>query len=302
MAVVHSRFDEPGTVVIDEARCRQCGACAKVCPTEVLRFADGRVSVHPESTFQCIACGQCMMVCPDGSVTVRGRGLTPDDLVALPPREERADAESLAALMTARRSVRRFTAQEVAPELLQRVIAMASSAPMGIPPWDVGCVVVEGREKVRELAFDVARGYEGLLKLMNPVVLAIARPFMPGRLHQQMRSFILPLARTYVEHYRRGDDAVFYGAPAVLIFHHSPYADVADAAIACTYAMLAADSLGLGTTMIGGAPPILQRDRDLCRRLGIPAGNKPTIALILGHSAVAYRRAITRRFTTVTQP
>ncbi len=302
MAVVHSLHREPGTVTIDHSTCTRCGLCAQVCPTEVLRFADGRLSVHPESTFQCIACGQCMMACPDGSVTVRGRGLSPDDLVDLPPRERRATAASLAALMTARRSVRTFTSREVAPELLQQVVAMASSAPMGIPPWDVGCVVIDGREKVREVARDVARGYERMLRLMNPAVLALARPFLPARVHTQLHTFMLPLARTYVEHHRRGEDVIFYGAPAVLVFHHSPYADPADAAIACTYAMLAAESLGLGTTMIGGAPPLMQRNKDLCRRLGIPAGNKPAIALILGHPAVTYRRAIARRFTGVTQP
>lgn len=138
-------------------------------------------------------------------------------------------------------------------------------------------------------------------RIGRDTVLALARPFLPARLRTQLSTFMLPLARTYVEHYRRGEDVVFYGAPAVLIFHHSPYADLADASIACTYAMLAAESLGLGTTMIGGAP-LLQRDRNLCRRLGIPVGNKPTIALILGHPAVSYRRAIARRFADVTRP
>jgi ferredoxin len=302
MAVIHSRFAEPGTVTIDESTCSRCSLCAQVCPTEVLRLADGRVRIHPDSTFQCIACGQCMMVCPDGAVAVRGRGVSPDDVVDLPPREQRATAEALAALMTARRSVRRFSSREVEPELLEQVLAMASSAPMGIPPWDVGCVVINGREKVRELAFEVARGYEGLLRMMKPTVLGLVGPFLRPRLRAQLRTFILPLAQTYVEHYRRGDDVVFYGAPAVLIFHHSPYADVADASIACTYAMLAAESLGLGSTMIGGAPPIIQRDRNLCRRLGVPAGNKPTIALILGYSAVTYRRAIERRFLSEMSP
>jgi ferredoxin len=302
MSVIHSLHPEPGTVAVDQSTCGQCGRCAEVCPTEVLQFVDRRVQVHPESTFGCIACGQCMMVCPDGSVTVRGRGVSPDDLVDLPPRERRATAASLAALLTARRSVRRFSARDVEPDVLQQVVAMASSAPMGIPPWDVGCVVINGRDKVREVAFDVARGYQRLLKMLNPTVLAVMGPFMRANTRAQMRSFVLPLARIYVERYQRGEDVIFYGAPAVLVFHHSPYADVADAAIACTYAMLAAESLSLGTTMIGGAPPLMQRDRNLCRRLGIPAGNKPTIALILGYPAVTYRRAIARQFASVTQP
>jgi nitroreductase len=71
---------------------------------------------------------------------------------------------------------------------------------------------------------------------------------------------------------------------------------VLDAGIACTYAMLAAESLGLGSTIIGGAPPILQRNRALCRRLGIPDSNTPSIALILGHPAVRFQKTIRRRF------
>lgn len=111
----------------------------------------------------------------------------------------------------------------------------------------------------------------------------------------QFRYFIRPLAQTYVAGHRRGEDVLFYDAPVVLVFHHSPYAEAADATIACTYAMLAAESLGLGTTMIGGAAPILQRNKPLCRRLGIPAGNQPSIALIAGYPAVHFRRRFAHR-------
>ena len=51
--------------------------------------------------------------------------------------------------------------------------------------------------------------------------------------------------------------------------------------------------------MIGGAPPILQRNRELCRRLDIPDGNTPSICLILGYPAVRFRRTVRRRFAHV---
>ena len=72
-----------------------------------------------------------------------------------------------------------------------------------------------------------------------------------------------------MQNHREGRDVLFWGAPSVLIFHYSPYAEVADAAIACTYAMLAAESLGLGNTIIGGAPPVLQRNKPLSVSIGI---------------------------------
>jgi ferredoxin len=299
MAIVHSLYREAGTVRIDETTCTRCGQCAAICPADVLSMADGRVRIRTDTPFGCIACGHCMMVCPAGSVTVTGRGISPEDLVPLPPPKQRAGADALTALMLARRSVRRFQDREVDAGLLERIVAAATSAPMGIPPWDVGCTIVRGREQVQELAGEIVKGYAGFLNMFRPWLLALMRPVMKRTVHEQLRSFILPLARTYVTEARQGRDALFYNAPALLIFHNAPYADSADATIACTYAMLTAESLGLGSTMIGGAAPVLRRNPRACRRLGVPAGHTPALVLIVGHPAATFRRAIRRRFTRV---
>ncbi len=299
MAVIHSVYPEAGTVTIDRDSCSDCGECSAICSTETLRSEGNTVVVRTDSPFGCIACGHCMMVCPTGSVEVRGRGISPEDLLPLPKQEEKAAPEAFEALIRSRRSVRQFRDEDVDPGVLRRIVEAAASAPMGIPPWDVGCVVVRGRKDVAELAAEVVKGYEGFLKMFRPGLLALLGPFMKRTLREQFRSFILPLAHSYVDAHRRGEDMVFYRAPAVLIFHHSPYAEAVDASIATTYAMLAAESLGLGTTMIGGAPPVLQRNRKLCRKLGIPDGSHVALCLIVGHPAVQFRRALRRRFTSV---
>jgi len=299
MAVMHSLYREPGAVAVNQQTCKQCGRCVGICAAEVLEMRDGRVTVKDDSPFGCIACGHCMMVCPQGSITVTGRGISPDDLLPLPGREQQATPEALAALMQARRSVRRFSDQEVAPEVLDSIIEMAASAPMGIPPWDVGCVVVRGRRQVQRLADEIIKGYERFLRIFRPWVLGLMRPIVRRATYEQFRCFIRPLAETLVDHHRRGGDALFYNAPAVMIFHHSPYAGPEDATIACTYAMLAAESFGLGTTMIGSAPPIMQRDKALLRAYGIPECNSPALVLILGHPAATFKRAIRRRFASV---
>lgn len=232
-----------------------------------------------------------------GLYSVNGRGLHPDDLRPLPAPEQRADADALTALLQSRRSIRRFSEQPVEANLLERIIATSASAPMGIPPWDVGVATVSGTTEVQLLADEIVAGYRGMLKIMRPSVLPLLRPFIGRARYEQFSSFILPLAKSYVESHQQGRDTLFWKAPAVLIFHHSIYAEVADATIACTYAMLAAESLGLGSCMIGGAPPILQRNRTLCRKLSIPDGNTPSIALILGYPAVEFKRSIVRRFS-----
>ena len=44
---------------------------------------------------------------------------------------------------------------------------------------------------------------------------------------------------------------------------------------------------------------VAKSNRALCHRLGIPSGNTPSIALILGHPAAKFQRAVRRRFTRV---
>jgi ferredoxin len=296
MTIMHSIYREPGKVRIDRSACTQCGECVRICPAEVLILDDRNVRVRSDTAFGCVACGHCMMVCPEEAITVTGRGISPDDLLPLPTRQNRAGADALAALMQSRRSVRRFSDQHVDAELLDRILEMASTAPMGIPPWDIGCITIRRPEQVQQIAAEVIKGYEGFLKFFRPWVLASMRFFVRRATYEMFRYFIRPLAEAYTASYHAGRDVLFWNAPALMIFHHSPYAEATDATIACTYAMLAAESLGLGSTIIGGATPVIQRNKALCRKLGIPAGNTPSIALILGHPATNFRHSIRRRF------
>lgn len=299
MVVPHSLYPELGTVEIDREKCNQCGQCVDICPADALKMEEEKICTDEKSPFGCIACGHCMMVCPNESIMVRGRGMSPADLRPRPNRDEMANTDSLAALMLSRRSVRKFKEKEVEPALLERMVDMAAHGPMGIPPWDVGCAIIHGREKVQELAGEIIKGYEGFLNFARPWVLTLLRPFIKKSTHAMFADFIRPLGVAYVEGYRNGRDLVFYDAPAVLIFHHSPYADTADTTIACTYAMLAAEAMGLGATMIGGAPPIMQRNKALCARFGIPAGNTPKLALIVGYPDTHFKRTVQRKFTHV---
>ena len=296
MAVKHSLYHEAGQVVVDQERCTLCGLCVKTCPAEVLSIDESAVQQDNEIGFGCIACGHCMMVCPEECITVSGRNLVAEDIKPLSLPEERADAQSLQALLESRRSVRRFSEKPVEPELLEQIVAMASTAPMGVPPWDVGVTTVAGFDEVRDLAQEVITGYRGMRKIFRPGLLKLVRPFIGRSRYEQFSSFILPLAEMYIETWDEGRDTVFWGAPAVMLFHHSPFAGETDAVIACTYAMLAAESLGLGSCMIGGAPPVIQRNKRLCAKLGIPEGSSPVLALILGYSTVPFRRGVKRRF------
>lgn len=291
-------FAEKGNVTVDPDLCAGCGECVTICPERLLSLEDGRARPGAGQFMGCIACGHCMAVCPTGAVSVRGRGLDPADRMDLPGTGLRATAEQLEALLVSRRSVRIFGERDVDREVLVRIVEMTSTAPVGIPPHEVGVVIFHGREKVRAFAEEAGVRFARTAKLFNPLVLALLRPFVGKAQHAVLRDFVRPLLRMIVEERARGRDVFAYDAPAGLLFHHSPFADPADGVIAASYSMLAAESLGLGSCLLG-TTVALGRHRDFKDRYGIPREHRIGLGLVLGYPAVEFRGGIRRRLASV---
>ncbi len=292
------KFDESVVPKVNEETCVGCGLCVETCPDHVLVLKDDRPRATEGEFLGCIACGHCMMVCPTGSIGIAGRGMTVDDGVQLPPPQQRATAEGLEALLTWRRSVRKFKEQPVERELLDRVVAMTSTAPMGIPPHEVGMVVFHGREKVRAFVDDACASFGRMARFFNPVVLTVMRPFVGKTQHRVMRDFVKPLLEALVRMREAGTDALAYDAPAAMLMHHTPWADPADCHVAATYAMLAAESLGLGTCMIG-TTVALTHDKAVKAKYGIAAEDKVGLMVVMGYPAVKFQRGVRRRLASV---
>lgn len=114
-----------------------------------------------------------------------------------------------------------------------------------------------------------------------------------------MKDFVLPIATEILNARKEGKDYLFYNAPSVLVFHY-PMKDTVDPTIACSFAVVAAEALGLGSCIIGTVSPALQGDKKLQAKWGIPPGSFPSIAMILGYPAVGYSRGVRRDFASVT--
>lgn len=293
-----SNFDEKPVPQVSEDTCSECGLCAEICPTETLAMEDGRVAVANRTFTGCIGCGHCMMVCPTGSITVRGRRFAPEHLVDLPPSDHRAAAAALDALFLGRRAVRRFSEAPVDRATVDRILEMAATAPMGIPPSEVGILLFHGREKVRQFDEEAMACFRRTERTFRPLTLALMRPFLGKAQHAMMRDFVRPLFQLIVEKWDHGQDTFTYDAPLVMLFHDGPTGDPTDAAIAATYAMLAAESLGLASCMLG-TTVALNYDKGFKAKHGIPAENKIGLGLVIGHPKVKFHRGVRRRLAAV---
>ena len=299
MAIQTGRATESGRVGIDPDRCTVCGECAEICPSETLSVGENRISINYDAIFGCIGCGQCMAVCPEECISVTGRDLSPDDMVPLPTATERATFEQLHALLLARRSARQFSSRDIEQPVIDKLVASISTAPMGIPPSDVEILVIDKRAKVREFGDDVTAVMKKSKPVLSLFASQLARPFIGRQMQVSMKTFILPLANFLVASRKQGQDYLLYDAPLAMYFHSSSFSDPADAIIAATYATIAAESLGLGSCMIGTIAPFISRSEPALKKWGIPIKNRQGIMVIFGYPTTRYRRAIKRRLARV---
>lgn len=288
--------DKPVKVSIDKELCTSCGLCVKSCH-DYLTMKDNRVSVAEYSTFGCIQCGVCMMSCPHNAIDVTADGLSKDMVFDL--EKELPDYMAVNALLKKRRSIRKFKKQEVDKELLTKVIDSGTTSPISIPPYEIKVAVVSGYDKVNDLREDMYKGFEGMLKFFNPLVLTLFRPIMGKVQHSILKDFVIPLFKDTLAAKERGEDYLFYNAPAVMIFYGSEFSDKEDAILAASFASIGAEALGLGTCIIGSVAPVLERNKKLRAKYGIKDSDKIFTAFIIGHPGVKYTKGIKRQFLEV---
>ena len=285
---------------IDLETCMGDGICAEVCPENALEIVNEKaVTVEDRAGF-CISCGQCVAVCPTESLQM--------------PRTEMGDFSRLKPapfgfdefheFLRRRRSVRVFKNRPVDRETIDKILQASATAPMGLPPHTTEVVVIDSPEERDFLLTELVRHYDSMIKAFsNPVGRAVVRLSAGAENFNMLEKHIIETARFANELYRRdGTDRYMYHAPALMIFHGSRWGMSCEesAHLVCHHAMLAAVALGLGTTIIGMIPPIVERSKDLRARYGIPKDHRVLTSLILGYPKYRYRQGIRRDLAGVT--
>lgn len=300
MAIITSRTNENGRITFIYEKCNSCGLCVKICKDFSLKMEDNKPVVSDQALFGCIACGHCMAVCQNNAIQISGRELSVNDLIDLSEMVDKPSYDQLNHLLIGRRSIRDFKDQEVGEDLIEKIIEAAVVAPMGIPPSDVHLVVIKGKDKVREFSFDVIDYFSKVGWVFSPWIMWMWR-LMGKEAYLVMKSFGNPLVKFMVETKQKNENYLLYDAPLALYFSSSPYADPADPYIPATYAMLAAESLGLGSCMIGSVHPMIQYGaKKLKQKWNLPAKSPSGIIVIFGYPKYRFKSGIKRSFAKVT--
>jgi ferredoxin len=302
MAIPTTRTNEKGSIKIQTELCTGCGLCVTVCKDFSLEIRNEVASESSHSVFGCIACGHCMAICPESAIQINGRHLSADDLLNLPSSMKAGSFENVFNLLLKRRSVREFEDKPVEKELIDQILSAAQTAPMGIPPSDVHVLIFDSQEKLRNFSLDFCRYLNEIKWLVSGWFLILMRPFWGRQNDKLFRQFIRPLFRIYTEGLKQDKNFVTYDAPLGIYFYGSPYCDPADPVVAATYAMIAGESCGLGTCMLGGIHPMIQNGRKagkFRKKWGIRHKSKEGVFVIFGYPSVQYKKGIKRTFAVV---
>lgn len=275
--------------------CNQCSLCIAVCPYKIFKKdASGQIVINSEMTDFCIKCGHCMGICKSESVIIEGLSYKKNFFEL---QETDIDSDSFVNFLENRRSIRNFKDKEVPKEILQKIIDATSFAPYGVSPKDLMITVVQNKEIAEKALLLMSNFYDDLVKwIKNP----ISRYMIKRRLNQEtfnsITNHIVPAANTGHYNTKSGNDNISRNAPVIMIFHANEGAEehTHNAIICVTYAMLAAHSFGLGTTIIGLIPPAINKVREIKDIFQIPEENEAVMSLILGYPKYKYKRTIKR--------
>ena len=259
---------------VDGAKCVKCGACVRDCAFGALKMADGTPRMaFPE---RCMKCQHCLAICPTGAVTFDGR--KPEDSVpvkglALPTLDEVEN------WMRARRSVRRFAAEDVDRATLDRILVSLGNAP-------TGC-------NARSLTFTCFPTRAATDRFRAGFISAIEQHRDGTRLLP--RWLAVPAIRLR----KGGEDMFFRGASGILIVSSDETAPGVttpreDVTIACAQFEMLANAAGIATCWCGflglvqkEVPEILEATVGIRR-------TTPFYAMLFGRPAVHYARCVQR--------
>ncbi|MGG6312509.1 nitroreductase family protein [Paenibacillus macerans] len=275
---------------IDHERCRTCGLCSAICVDDVFAPALPGAYPAPVNEQNCISCGHCVAICPAEAIS--HSLLRKENAVAFEKKRPRVTPEDMELLLRSKRSIRHFRDAAVDRERIGKLLEIAQQAPSDTNAQDRRYIVMTDRKAIDELEERVIRYYKSLIFWMKAPVRKGLSLFTPHLMHELGK--VLPDFIHMVRKYEQGEKPVFRNAPCVIFIYASKgnLMGKDNCLTAQDYLMLQAETLGLGSCIIGyatGAPDTLSN------YFGLPKGMKVYSAVTLGYPKYGSPRGVDRK-------
>lgn len=267
---------------VDESLCTRCKECVRDCPSRVITLSkEGLSTVTPEVEPNCIRCQHCLAICPSAAISILGK--RPEDSLAL-DSAAKPTLDAMEQLVRGRRTTRRYKPENVAPEVIQRLLDSTAYAPTGANRRALTFSVVDNRDAMKAIR-------KRAMEALKAAVAADAVPEQFSYLHAAVPAF-----------FAHGADLIFRGAPHLLLVSAGPdsLCPSEDVVIALSTFEMLASAAGLGTTWCGMLKMTLESVPELKALFGLPE-DAPYYAMLFGVPKAAYARTTQREGTATIQ-
>jgi nitroreductase/NAD-dependent dihydropyrimidine dehydrogenase PreA subunit len=284
---------------INQDKCKKCKLCIEICPCNILELTSNDTVEFIESKKHiCIKCGQCMAICNAEAIVIEGYSYEKNFKKA---ETYNIDYDNLSAFLQSRRSIRHFKDQEVSNEVIQQILDTLKLAPYGSAPDEVHMTVVNNRKVIEESLPKMSEFFDKIVKYMeSPFMRFMIKKKKGIEVFNTLQNHLYPIAKAGNYKLEFGD-RITRNAPAMIIFHASIGAEehTNNSLIYATYCMMAAQSLGLGSTMVGLVPAAINKVPEVRSMFKIPDGHEAVISLILGYPKFIFKKTIVREKTNI---
>ena len=258
---------------LNQDKCIQCGACVEDCLRGALTLNEEKVE-HDAS--KCMWCGHCLAVCPRDCIIIDGDGYDCEEVEDL-GFAKAPNKFQIRNMILGRRSVRRFTDQEVTDEELGLIMEAAKYSPTGINRQGNEFIIVND-EAVKELAADTVAAFKRLIAA--------------GSIDAERTAGMQALCDKYDN---EGKDPFYYGAPVVIFV----FADTdVDGAICATNMGWMAQAQQLGYCF-ARLPVGAFDDSEFAEKWKAPE-KKCAMSLLIGNPEPEYFCSVPRKDPSVT--
>lgn len=245
-------------IIVDSEKCIGCGLCKEDCVAFDIEVTDGKA--QPKGV-ACIGCGHCEAICPKGAVTLTGV----EDTVEEFEEQVRLDPDRLMAAIRTRRTIRKFTKQEVPQETVDLIIEAGRLAPTGGNGQGTRYVILKDKKAECEaIAVNIFRTGTGLGK--------------------GLISFLKSM--TIDDHF------FFKGAPLVIVLCSN---DTVSASLAAENMAFMAEACGLGVLYSGFFTACVNLSSKIRKLMGVGRRPKAVTTMVIGYPAVKYHRTARRK-------
>jgi nitroreductase len=210
--------------------------------------------------------------------------------------------QALERFLRRRRSIRRFRRDPVEPAKQDRLLDIARYAPTGGNVQGVHYTIVTG-ERIRQLEVATADFYRQLIRrLASPAGRVLVRLVVGAEPMERLLKGVPNLKRD-VGRVDRSEKGYCHNAPLVFLVHGgNVYPTIREDCCFATYHLiLAAETLGLGSCLIGFITSAAARSKRIRNAVGLPPGHRIYAALAVGYPAERFFRLVPRNPANIRQ-